>query len=212
MPASSKPTCSRHALATVLLAFALAASLSACLKEPPATSNERHAGLAAPLSPPLAADSTPRPGMRFSVQVGRVLDGDTFEFRHETQTYSVRMSGIDAPERTQPHADQARQALREMLVKQAVDIEVLKVDVYKRLVARVHVFSGGQWRDASLQMLDQGLAWHFRRYARDQSADERERYLHTEARARAQNRGLWQDGNPEPPWDFRDRQRGSRSR
>ena len=52
-----------------------------------------------------------------------------------------------------------------------------------------------------------GLAWHFKRYAHEQSEEDRERYLFAEEEAQAKGIGLWSDPDPVPPWEWRNRSR-----
>jgi endonuclease YncB( thermonuclease family) len=59
--------------------------------------------------------------------------------------------------------------------------------------------------DAGLAQVTQGLARHFKRYAHEQSPDERERYAFAEQEARARKAGLWQEPDPVPPWEWRRR-------
>jgi endonuclease YncB( thermonuclease family) len=159
------------------------------------------------LTPSLKPGETPQVGSIASVKVAKVFDGDTFEFLQDGRAYSVRLSGIDAPERTQEFADQARKALKTWTEGQAVRIEVLKIDTYKRLVCRVIVESGQYSGDVSLRLLDQGLAWHFKRYVKDQAPDDQQRYALAESKARAANLGLWATPQALAPWTFREQQR-----
>ncbi len=57
--------------------------------------------------------------------------------------------------------------------------------------------------DAGLAQLTVGLAWHFTRYAHEQSTEERERYADAEREARAKRVGLWSDPAPVAPWEWR---------
>lgn len=58
-------------------------------------------------------------------------------------------------------------------------------------------------RDVGLAQIQRGLAWHFKRYEREQSAADRAAYARAEEEARAARRGLWRDASPVAPWDFR---------
>jgi endonuclease YncB( thermonuclease family) len=165
-----------------------------------------------PVTPMLAPQEIPQLGTVASVKVSKVFDGDTFEFKHEGLAYHVRLSGIDAPERSQDFADQARQALRKWTDAQWVRIEVLKIDQYKRLVCKVQIESGPQAGDLSLRLVQQGLAWHFKRYAKDQGANDRQLYAQAEDKARAAKLGLWADEIPLAPWLFREQQRSAKSK
>lgn len=61
----------------------------------------------------------------FNCTVTRILDGDTFHCLpekplldtkiHKDGTISVRMCGIDAPEKRQPYGEEARLSLKELI-------------------------------------------------------------------------------------------------
>jgi len=53
-----------------------------------------------------------------------------------------------------------------------------------------------------LAMITSGLAWHFKRYAHEQTEEDRERYAFAEVEARAKGAGLWIDPEPVPPWEW----------
>ena len=48
-----------------------------------------------------------------------------------------------------------------------------------------------------------GLAWFFRRYAKELPPDRRLQYADIEAQAQAERRGLWADAESVAPWDWR---------
>lgn len=129
-----------------------------------------------------------------------VADGDTIDVLDATQRqHRIRLAGIDAPEKGQAFGQASRKHLSDLVMRSEVLVEVRKIDQYGRLVGRVLV--GG--RDASLEQLRAGLSWHYRRFEREQPADEREVYSQAEDAARASGRGLWRDREPMPPWEFR---------
>ena len=57
--------------------------------------------------------------------------------------------------------------------------------------------------DAGLEQVRAGLAWYFRRYAKELTPDRRQQYADAEAQAQAERRGLWADAEPVAPWDWR---------
>jgi len=57
--------------------------------------------------------------------------------------------------------------------------------------------------DVNLQQVRAGLAWWYRQYRREQSPEQRAAYEQTEADAREEQRGLWRDPSPVPPWQWR---------
>jgi endonuclease YncB( thermonuclease family) len=57
--------------------------------------------------------------------------------------------------------------------------------------------------DAGLDQIETGMAWHYKRYEREQLPEDRVAYARAEETARAERRGLWRDSRPVPPWEFR---------
>jgi endonuclease YncB( thermonuclease family) len=140
-------------------------------------------------------------------KVTRVWDGDTVSVAVRGREIRVRLAGIDAPEHDQPYGPEAAERLAEMLDGADVRLEGDKTDRYGRRVAKVWVQPAdcrqcGQTLDAGLGLLTQGLAWWYRRYASDQSEEDRGRYEFAETEARAKGAGLWADANPTPPWNW----------
>ena len=135
--------------------------------------------------------------------VGKVVavhDGDTISVMRSGRAERVRLDGIDSPERGQEYSKQAKLFLSEMIFGRIVAVEARDRDRYGRTVGRV-VLDG---RDAGLELVKAGLAWHFTHYSADPLLARAER------EARAARRGLWTQPNPLPPWEFR--HRASRAR
>ena len=140
----------------------------------------------------------------FGGRIASVADGDSFTMTDDAgRRVQIRLSGIDAPERTQPYADVSRRSLRGLLESGPLRVEPLKVDRFGRVVARVS--AGG--RDVGLAQVEAGLAWHFRRYQAEQAPEERAAYARAERAAREARAGLWRDPDPLAPWLFRQQRR-----
>lgn len=141
-----------------------------------------------------------------------VRDGDTLTARcGELESYQqirVRLAGIDAPERRQPHGDRARQALASLTFQRWARMDCPKTDRFGRQVCTVWVFRDDGPQDAGQAMVAQGLAWWYRAYAREQPAQQRGLYEAAEQQARSKRDGLWSDPFPIPPWEWR---RGARA-
>ncbi|MEO8444226.1 MAG: thermonuclease family protein [Gammaproteobacteria bacterium] len=135
----------------------------------------------------------------------KVVDGDTIKVRLASGPITVRLHGIDSPERKEALGSAATKVLRNFLGGEPLQLEVIEQrDAYDRLVAKVLV----RGRDVNARMVESGYAWAYRRYLRHEAADEA--YCRLEAQARAAGRGLW-GGEPagwEPPWSFRSRGSG----
>lgn len=141
------------------------------------------------------------------VLIGKVVaiaDGDTLTVLDENKTqHKIRLSGIDAPERAQPFGQRSKEHLSALVFGKTIEVETAKQDRYKRTLGKI-VLDG---RDVNLAMVVAGLAWHYKKYEREQSAADRLLYANAEKDARLAGRGLWNDAGPVAPWDWRARLR-----
>lgn len=135
----------------------------------------------------------------FTGRVVGVSDGDTIKVLRDGREVRIRIVGIDAPEKKQPFGERAKQAMSKLVFGRPVRIEERKTDRYGRILGRVLV--GGT--DAGLELIGNGLAWHYKAYQREQPRGEAVRYSNTELGARQRRAGLWSDAAPVPPWDWR---------
>jgi endonuclease YncB( thermonuclease family) len=53
------------------------------------------------------------------------------------------------------------------------------------------------------------MAWHYKRYEKEQTPEDRAAYAAAEDKARQAGRGLWRDRMPVPPWEWREARRKS---
>lgn len=126
-----------------------------------------------------------------------ITDGDTvtvLDARHVQ--HKIRLSGIDAPEKSQPFGQRSKENLSAWVFDRHVTVETDKTDRYGRSVGKI-VLNG---IDVNLEQIKQGFAWHYWKYGSEQPEDERHRYAQAEKAARA---GLWRDAAPVAPWDWR---------
>jgi endonuclease YncB( thermonuclease family) len=129
-----------------------------------------------------------------SGRVVAVADGDTLTVLDGgNQQHRIRLAEIDAPEKRQAFGQRAKQSLSDLCYGKSAQVAVATQDRYGRSVGRVSC--GGI--DANLEQVRRGLAWAYRQYR--PSA----KILQAEASARQARAGLWQDGSPMPPWEFR---------
>ena len=154
---------------------------------------------------------------------GRVVgiaDGDTITVLDASKTqHRIRVAGIDAPERGQPFGQSAKESLSALVYNQPVRVESNKQDRFGRIVGKVWVASPDSpcrgkpdcpmTLDAGLAQITMGHAWWFRKYADEQSPEDRGRYEFAEQEARAKKAGLWRDGTAVPPWEWRANQRAN---
>lgn len=150
--------------------------------------------LPAILSCLVAAAAVAADAAGFTGKAVSVSDGDTLRVLDDAkQEHTIRLAGIDAPERRQPFGTVARDRLAELTKGKAVAVIAGKPDKYGRTVARIEV----EGQDVGHRLVAEGLAWHYVRYSDDATLAEAERA------ARAARRGLWRDPAPVPPWEWR---------
>lgn len=141
----------------------------------------------------------------FSGTVVGITDGDTVTVLDAAnRQHKVRLSGIDAPEKSQPYGNASRQHLARLVFDQDVTVVSYKTDRYGRTVGKV-LMDG---TDANLEQIRAGLAWHYKQYEREQEAADREAYATEEEEARLARRGLWRQSQAVPPWEYRWMRRG----
>jgi endonuclease YncB( thermonuclease family) len=57
--------------------------------------------------------------------------------------------------------------------------------------------------DICREQILSGMAWHFKKHENEQASEDRAAYAQAERTARSRRAGLWRDGIPVPPWEFR---------
>lgn len=131
-----------------------------------------------------------------------VSDGDTLTLLDDKKNqYKIRLAGIDAPEKDQPFGESSKENLSYLVLQKNVAIEWSKKDRYGRIVGKVLIDS----IDICLVQVQQGMAWHYKKYESDQPVLEREIYKAAEESARKNNLGLWKELNPTEPSHYRRR-------
>lgn len=134
------------------------------------------------------------PALAYEARVVGVTDGDTLRVLKDRTQIRIRIFGIDAPERGQPFCTQSKKRLSQIVFRKTVKVEFKEKDKYGRSVAVV-LLDG---RDIGLQMIAEGYAWWYERYARTEYA-----YARAERKAREAGLGLWGVPDPIPPWKWR---------
>ncbi len=74
-------------------------------------------------------------------------------------------------------------------------MEVQDRDKYGREVCVIPKDS----KDMNLETIRRGAAWAYRKYLKKAYATD---YIQTESEAMSKRRGLWQQSDPAPPWEF----------
>ena len=140
-------------------------------------------------------------------RVVRVTDGDTIVVLDASKIqHKIRLQGIDAPERSQAFGTKSKENLSNLVAGKSVLVDYSKYDRYQRILGKVLV----NGEDVNLEQVEAGMAWHYKKYQREQSPSDRIKYSDAELEARRRNLGLWRDPNPIPPWDYRRAERNQR--
>ena len=147
-----------------------------------------------------ARSSGPPAGTELHGKVVHVMDGDSMTLRTDDGNVGVRTFGVDCPERGMPFSARAKTFTSGLVGNRDVTVVVHDVDRYGRIVGDVKLADG---RSLGRELLREGLAWYYRRYANDPD------YEKLESDARAAKRGLWSEPSPIPPWKFRADRRAS---
>lgn len=134
----------------------------------------------------------------FNAKVIGVIDGDTIRVlvSDDIGQKTIRLYGIDAPEKKQKHGSESKQAMSDLVFNKTVTVFPISVDIYGRTIAKVFV----EKTDIGLSMVCDGHAWWYCQYAKRDSQLAR-----CQKSAKQKHIGIWADGNPVAPWDFRKR-------
>ena len=136
----------------------------------------------------------------FLGRVVSVSDGDTVTVLDRAyQEHKIRLNGIDAPETSQDFGQVSRMHLARLLFGKDVLVITRKSERYERELAKIFV----DQVDVNLAQVRAGLAWYYRAYESDVGESDRPALDQAEQEARAARRGLWQQRNPTPPWEYR---------
>ncbi|HPI55285.1 MAG TPA: thermonuclease family protein [Chitinophagaceae bacterium] len=127
-------------------------------------------------------------------KVVRILDGDTFELLDNQHViWRIRLLHIDAPEKKQAFGAASKQFLADLIFNCQVRVEYSSHDRNGRILGAVYKES----RFVNLVMVEQGYAWHYKRFSSDL------RFANAEQKARKMKIGLWKTFLPTAPWVYR---------
>lgn len=126
-----------------------------------------------------------------------VADGDTITVLNQNnESVKIRLAGIDCPEGSQINGDKAKQFTLSKVSGKRVRIQPETIDQYGRTVGIVLI----NGENLNEQIVSHGHGWVYRKYC---TADYCNDWLKLEETARDARIGLWEDKNPQPPWDWR---------
>ncbi len=138
------------------------------------------------------------PALAWTGKVVDIREGDVLKVSHpEKGVITIMLYGIDAPDKKQPFFKQAKEFLTGKVEGQVVN--VLEFVTEQKVVAAIIVHDGVNINE---QVLQAGYGWVYKKYCHQDFCSD---WLTYEKQARDQKLGLWQDENPTPPWEWRNK-------
>ena len=125
-----------------------------------------------------------------------IADGDAIIVLRDKEQVTITLYGIDCPESQQDYGTRARQTTGNLAYRQIVTVIPIDSDRNGRTAALVEV-DGISLNETLLQV---GLAWVYNSFCR---IPQCEKWRELEAEARSARKGLWEQKDPIPPWDWR---------
>jgi len=125
-----------------------------------------------------------------------VVDGDTIKVIDETGLTTIRLYGIDSPEKKQAYGMAAKDFVKTMVEGRMVDVSPVDIDRYGRTVAVVMI--GTQCIQEQLVL--SGYAWVYPQYCRKSFCNAWRSLQGISAGNRV---GLWAGPAPVQPWEWR---------
>jgi len=132
---------------------------------------------------------------------GKVVDvrcGDVLKISHpEKGVLSIMLYGVNAPDEGQPHFKEAKEFLAEKVKGQVVNVQGVYTE--QKTLTAIVINSRGNVNE---QLLRAGYGWVYDKYCDQDFCSDWQAY---EKQARDKKLGLWQDENPIPPWEWREK-------
>ena len=131
-----------------------------------------------------------------NIIIGKVLaaaSSNSILLSEEGKQVFVELYGIATPGPGQEYYREAKEDLTNKVVGKHVWVEWLETNKDSKPIGIVYV----NGRNANLELVADGVAWHDVRVSADQ------RLANAEFIARQKKLGLWKLGNPLPPWEHR---------
>ena len=129
----------------------------------------------------------------YALEITYFYDGDTVKINDVGYEYKLRITDIDAPERTQDYGLKSRRALMQFCKNASVQVQLLGVDKYQRKLGKLACNN----QDVSFYMVENGYAWFYHQYSSDSALEL------AQMEARDNRRGLWKAKQQTPPWVWR---------
>jgi endonuclease YncB( thermonuclease family) len=132
-------------------------------------------------------------------RVVAVADGDTLSLLVGRQQYTIRIAGIDAPERHQVWGDRSKTNLSRLSMNQMAVAECARAEQQGQKICKLTVKAV----DIGLEQIQAGMAWWYWELARELKPEVQSAYQGAELMAKLRRQGLWRETNPVPPWEFK---------
>jgi len=118
---------------------------------------------------------------KFSANVVGITDGDTITVADSAGRQEViRLAGIDAPEHDQAFGAQSTEHLAGLVSGKTVTLDCENERSYGRLICKILLPDG---KDACLDQVQAGMAWHYKQFEDEQSPANRAAYAAAECGA-----------------------------
>jgi len=130
--------------------------------------------------------------------VSEVSDGQSFVIITGGRKLGVILQGVAAPELKQDFGDVAQQHLASLILDKAVEVDFSQLQS-DHVVGKVYC----NQLDIGLQVIRDGAAWYDKTSGYKLTDVERGVYAEAQQLARDEMRGIWKDGSPMPPWEWR---------
>jgi endonuclease YncB( thermonuclease family) len=131
-------------------------------------------------------------------KVVEIRGGDVLNIVHpEEGILTITLYGINAPEEKQRYFKRAKKFLTEKVEGRVVNVREILTE--QKILTAVIVCDGININEKVLQA---GYAWVYEKYCDQDFCSD---WLTYEKQARNKKSGLWQDENPIPPWEWREK-------
>ncbi len=134
----------------------------------------------------------------WSGTVTAVTEGDSIVVRKGQKPTTIRLHGVDCPERGQDFFDEATRFTAGLVLGKTVEVEPVSIDHHDRVVARISV----DGMSLNEELVRTGLAWWYPYYAPTDTG-----LAELQEKAKASKVGLWSRPDPTKPWEYRDQRR-----
>lgn len=125
-----------------------------------------------------------------------IKDGDSLELLDaNNDIHQIRLAHVDCPENKQAFGKRAKIFTANFCFGKEVTVITTDTDRYGRIVGIVEV----EGKELNLAIIQAGMGWHFKKYSKSES------HAKAELKARKKKVGIWTQGQPIPPWEYRKR-------